>query len=92
MYRPKLGQNIYIVFTSDSITLDKVVMKGKDDFAVSMTFNELFNDAYRKPIRYDEYGVLWFTSLTAAKKAIGIGKNEQIVKYSDDYWEVVNKT
>ena len=85
--QPRLGQKVFLVF-DDFIVKDTVVMKGKDSFAVNMTFSNLTDDPYRMPIDYDDYGIVWFTKLKDAKESITLDENEIIIRIDDDYWEV----
>ena len=87
---PRLGQKVYISY-DDFIVLEKVEMKGKENFATRLTFDDLMIEKCRQPIYYEDYGTKWFTSLSEAKKSIELNEDECIVKCSDHYWEIQNK-
>lgn len=88
--QPRLGQIIYIA-DANFILKDKVIMKGKTSFAITGSFNTTFQEYYRRPIEYDDYGVIWFTKLKDAKESIDLDEDEIIMKIDDDYWEVCRK-
>lgn len=92
MKKPRLNQRVFIV-RDYSITAEHVVMKGTDSFAVEDTFDDMIMECYRQPIRYDEFGEIWFTKLCEAKQCLSLDlcPDQKIAKTEKDYWEVCTR-
>lgn len=85
--KPRLNCNVYIRFdigSTSSINRETVLALGKEVFFHTGAIDEGAVDSYRKPLRYDQYGVWWFKTLKEAKEKLG-----KLNKVYNDYWEVV---
>ena len=86
---PAIGQKVYIVYT-DFMVCEEVEMKGKEEFATPRCFSDLYVPFCRQPLRYDEYGITWFTDYEQAYDTLAadLHKGEYIKKFDDNYWEI----
>ena len=86
--KPRLGSKIYVVF-HDSISKVSVYMKGKDSFCHNDAFNDKYLSMYRQPLRYDDYGKTWFSTLSQIAKYYEY--KVKFIKVAENYWEIVDK-
>jgi len=86
--KPRLGSKIYVLF-NNSISKVSVYMKGKDNFCHSESFNDMYLSLYKRPLRYDDYGKTWFSTLSQIAKRFNY--KVKFVKTADNYWEIIEK-
>jgi len=96
--KPQLGQKVFVFdYDLECLYRDKVVMKGLDSFAVSMAFSESYDPddygekpTFERPIRYDNYGNVWFTALNDAKEYLeSYYPGEKLVYSGENCWELL---
>ena len=89
MYKPKIGDTVYIIF-KNSIAKETVFMLGENSFIHENALNGDLQEEYRAPIDYSDYGKEWFIDLNEAKNQLidnyflVDGSVQQI---EDNYWE-----
>ena len=95
--KPSLNRTIYVIY-DDSITQERVYMLGEVEFAHTRSFDENYDENYRRPLYYEEYNETWFTSLAKAKQRLLKDYKEsfpdeqvKIAQLYDDYWIIIGR-
>ena len=89
MYKPKVGDVIYIIrylYGAWCIEKTRVWGLGLTQFCTDMTFDLGLVEAVRGPLSYEDYGVRWFTSFEDVKKQFK-SDSVQFEQITKDYWE-----
>lgn len=91
--KPRLGRTVYTLW-KDSITRTEVAFLGEDSFLTEKWKEYSYGYHYD----YKEYNILWFTSLSKAKKfvmeCLDEDERKKVVWQQwdcGDYWELVYK-